>query len=47
LVEVYSDTPVYFYPQKRLKLTVRRPSPITELPEGCDYLMGFDITPAE
>lgn len=44
LVDIYSDTPLYFYPEKRLKLTVNRPIPITELPEGCDYLMGFDIT---
>ena len=47
LLEVYSDTPVYFFGEKRFKLSVNRPKPITELPEGCDYLMAVDIVPAD
>jgi len=44
LTDIYSDTPLYFYPQKRLKLTVTKPISPANLPKGCDSLMGFDIT---
>lgn len=47
LSEVYSDTPVYFFYKKRFKLSVNVPKPTTELPEGCSYLMGVDIVPAD
>lgn len=50
MVEIYSDTPIYFYPDpsKRFKLTIRKPSIVTSsLPEGCEYLMEYDIGPAD
>lgn len=47
LIDIYSDTPLYFHPQKRLKLTVSKHTPPANLPEGWGSLMGFAITPED
>jgi len=50
MLEIYSDTPIYFYPDppKKFKLTINKPNIVTgRLPEGYEYLMEYDIRPVE
>lgn len=44
LVDIYSDTPLEFYPEKKKVLTIRKPE---KLPEKGEFSVAFKITEIE